>query len=110
MPSYILNKTYTLFWCTAIHCLFQIDRQFLIGRHGSSAACGLLSLQPTIIAQQRKVSLDFKSAARSWRMKSKIAEQLREYEGRIAAAAAEDDQSRKMRERKAKEREEVMET
>ena len=45
-----------------------------------------------------------------WRMKSKMAEQLREYEGRIAAAAAEDDQSRKVRERKAKEREEVMET
>ena len=45
-----------------------------------------------------------------WRMKSKMAEQLREYEGRIASAAAENDQSRKVRERKAKEREEVMKT
>ena len=63
MPWYILNQTYHLFWCTAIHSLFQIDRLFLINRHGSSAACGLLSVQPTRIAQQRKVSLDFKSAA-----------------------------------------------
>ena len=44
-----------------------------------------------------------------WRMKSKMAEQLREYEGRIAAADMEDDQSRKAREWMAKEREEVME-
>ena len=45
-----------------------------------------------------------------WRLKSRMSEQLREYEGKIAAAAAEDDQSRRARERMAKEREEVMET
>ena len=30
-----------------------------------------------------------------WRLKSRMAEQLREYEGNIVAAAAEDDQSRR---------------
>ena len=43
-----------------------------------------------------------------WRMKSKMAEQLKDYERRIAAAATEDDQSRKARERKTEEREEAM--
>jgi hypothetical protein len=44
-----------------------------------------------------------------WRLKSRMSEQLREYKGKIAAAAAEDHQSREARERMAKEREKVME-
>ena len=44
-----------------------------------------------------------------WRLKTRMSEQMREYEGKIAAAAAEDDQSRKARERVAKEKEEAME-
>ena len=43
-----------------------------------------------------------------WRMKNKMAEQLKDYEKRIAAAAKEDDQIREARERKTKEREEAM--
>ena len=41
-------------------------------------------------------------------MKSKISEQLKEYERRIAAAATEDDQVREARERKTKEQEQAM--
>ena len=43
-----------------------------------------------------------------WRMKNKMAEQLKEYEKRIAAAATEDDQVREARERKTKEQEQAM--
>ena len=43
-----------------------------------------------------------------WRMKSKMSEQLKEYERRIAAAATEDDQVREARERKTKEQEQAM--
>ena len=43
-----------------------------------------------------------------WRMKNKMAEQLKDYEKRIAAAATEDNQVREARERKTKEREEAM--
>ena len=42
-----------------------------------------------------------------WRMKSKMTEQLKTYEKRIAEAAMEDNQIRETRERKAKEREEA---
>ena len=59
-------------------------------------------------ARDGLLKLMTKGTTNIWRMKSKMAEQLKDYERRIAAAATEDDQSRKARERKTKEREEAM--
>ena len=65
--------------------------------------------QTALLEAREKLSkLMTKGTTDIWRMKNAMAEQLKEYERMIAAAATEDDQAREARERMTKEQEQAM--